>query len=49
MIKTKSIRDSIIEVENAENLKELKEAALSVFKAIDEEIDYLVLNKRDIS
>lgn len=41
MIKNNEIRKSIVEVESAENLEQLKEAVLSVFKVIDEELDWL--------
>ncbi len=41
MCKNKSIRDSIVDVENAENLEELKKAIVDVVKAIDGEISYV--------
>ena len=37
MIRKNSIRKSIVEVESAENLEQLKEALLIVLKVIDEE------------
>ena len=48
MIKNNGIRKSIVGVETAESLEQLKEGVLAVFKAIDEEIDYLVKNKVDM-
>lgn len=48
LIKNESIKKGMMEVDSAENLEQLKEAVLSVFTVIDEEIDFLVVNKRDI-
>lgn len=44
MIRNKNIKTGIIEVESAENLEQLKESVLVVFKEIDRELNYLNQN-----
>lgn len=44
MIRNRNIKIGIIEVETAENLEQLKESVLVVFKEIDRELNYLNQN-----
>lgn len=44
MIENRNIKTGIIEVESAENLEQLKEGILTVFKEIDRELNYLNQN-----
>ena len=44
MIRNRNIKTGIIEVENSENLEQLKESVLVVFKEIDRELNYLNQN-----
>lgn len=44
MIRNKNIKKGIIGVENAENLEQLKESVLTVFKEIDRELNFLNQN-----
>ena len=48
MIKNRSIRKSIMEVEKSENLEQLKEGVLAVFKEIDGEIEKMKVDLIDI-
>lgn len=44
MIRNRNIKTGIMEVEKSENLEQLKESVLVVFKEIDSELSYLNQN-----
>jgi len=48
MIRNKNIKTGIIEVESAENLEQLREGILTVFKEIDRELDWLNQNLGEV-